>query len=316
MGRAGPLDAAPHGGAAVTALDDAVARAARGGAPDTIALMGILMEAATEAAARSALAGAQTACVAAADQPGVANLERIAALWAATPGAWAAVRGTVAAIAHRPPGDGPEAVLAYWADSFDRLVAAQPEASVALYSLGSPDLLAAATDEIVAQMADWGLVAPAAAVLDLGCGIGRFVRALAPCVAYVTGLDLSPGMVAEARRRCAGLANVELRQSAGRDLAGIADASLDLVLAADVFPYLVEAGGDVAAIHVAEAARVLRPSGALLILNYSYRGDAGADRSEVADLAAAAGFTVERAGTRDFAAWDGAAFLLRGRPAA
>ena len=44
------------------------------------------------------------------------------------------------------------------------LVAAQPEASVALYSLGSPDLLAAATSEIVDRMAEWGLIWAEAAV--------------------------------------------------------------------------------------------------------------------------------------------------------
>ncbi|MDX7952032.1 methyltransferase domain-containing protein [Lichenihabitans sp. Uapishka_5] len=297
----------------MTALDEALAAAATGTAPDTVALMRILMEATTEAAARDGLAAMQAAH--AGDAEAAAALGRVAALWAATPGAWDAVRNTVARIAHRPPGDGPDAVLTYWAASFDRLVAAQPEASVALYSLGSPAVLAAATDEIVALMDRWGLLAPAGHVLDLGCGIGRFLQALAPRVAHVTGLDISAGMVAEARRRCAGLGKVTVRQGSGRDLAGVADDSLDLVLAADVFPYLVEAGGGLAEAHVAEAARVLGPGGSLLILNYSYRGDAAADRAAVMASAVAHGFAVERAGTRDFALWDGAAFLLRRFPA-
>jgi hypothetical protein len=62
---------------------------------------------------------------------------------------------------------------------------------------------------------------------------------------------------------------------------------------------------------VEEAARVLRPGGALLILNYSYRGDDTADREEVAALFAASGVAVERLGTRDLALWDAAAFLGR-----
>ena len=39
---------------------------------------------------------------------------------------------------------------------------------------------------------DWRLVAPGVRVLDLGCGIGRVAAALAPEVASVIGLDLSP----------------------------------------------------------------------------------------------------------------------------
>ncbi len=299
----------------MTALMDAVAAAARGDAPDTIALMRILMEAESAPEARDGLAAAASACTAAGDRCGATNLARIAALWAATPTAWDVVRGTIRNIAHRPARATPDDVLNYWADCFDRLVTAQPEASVALYSLGSPELLAAATDEIVARLADWALIPPNARVLDLGCGIGRFLQALAPRVAHITGLDLSARMVAEAKRRCAGLVNVTVRQSSGRDLVGVASESLDLVLAADVFPYLVEAGGSLAGIHVAEAARVLRPGGALLILNFSYRGDLAADCAALVALAAVSGLRPERVGTRDFALWDGATFLLR-RPVA
>jgi ubiquinone/menaquinone biosynthesis C-methylase UbiE len=146
-------------------------------------------------------------------------------------------------------------------------------------------------------------------VVEVGCGIGRFVAALAPEVAHVTGLDVSEGMIARARERCASCPNVTLHVSSGRDLSGLGDGAADLVLGADVFPYLVQAG--VAGMHVTEAARVLRPGGHLLILNYSYRGDAAQDGAEVADLADRHGFGVLRAGTRDLTLWDAAAFLLR-----
>ena len=53
------------------------------------------------------------------------------------------------------------------------------------------------------------------------------------------------------------------------------------------------------------------PGGALVILNYSYRGDLERDRTDVANLAARHGFIAERNGTRDFALWDAATFLLR-----
>jgi SAM-dependent methyltransferase len=159
-------------------------------------------------------------------------------------------------------------------------------------------------------MAEWGLLGPDRVVLDLGCGIGRFAAAIAGSVRRVVGLDISARMVEEARRRCAGLANVEIRRTSGRDLAGIADGAIDTILAADSFPYLVLAGPALVRRHVEEAARVLRPGGHLLILNHSYRGDAEADRRELGQLAAAAGFRLRRAGTCPFALWDGLAFHL------
>jgi hypothetical protein len=55
---------------------------------------------------------------------------------------------------------------------------------------------------------------------------------------------------------------------------------------------------------------VLRPDGKLLVLNYSYGGDAEADRSEIMRAAARFGLTVRRNGTRDYSLWDGLSFLL------
>ena len=51
-------------------------------------------------------------------------------------------------------------------------------------------------------------LSPAARVLDVGCGTGNDVRALAELVGptgHVTGIDLSATMTSEARTRCAGL---------------------------------------------------------------------------------------------------------------
>jgi SAM-dependent methyltransferase len=193
---------------------------------------------------------------------------------------------------------------------FDRLVAISPEASVAAYTLGDAGLLRAATDGLVGWLERQDLLSGRPAVLDLGCGIGRLAAALAPHAAEMTGLDVSPGMIAAARERCGGHGNLRFAIGSGHDLAGVADASCDLVLAVDVFPYLVVGGLALAARHVAEAGRVLRSRGSLVILNFSYREDA-ADRRDVAALAAQSGFTLLRNGTRELALWDGAAYWLR-----
>ena len=194
---------------------------------------------------------------------------------------------------------------------FERAASLSPEAAVALYSLGSSDILDRATAEIVDRLRQWRLLGPAVRALDIGCGIGRLERALAPYLGAIVGIDLSRAMIAEARRRCAGLGNVEFFVGSGADLGDISGGRFGLVLAVDVFPYLVAADPAIAARHVADCARLLDPGGALVILNYAYRDDPARDRAEVAELAARHGFAVERSGTRDFALWDGTTFLLR-----
>jgi SAM-dependent methyltransferase len=201
--------------------------------------------------------------------------------------------------------------LAAIRDQFDRAVAIAPEAAVALYSLGSAATLDRATAELVARLDEWQLLGPEIVALDVGCGIGRLETALAPRLRAITGIDVSPGMIAEARRRGAGLGNVDFTVCDGTGLAAFAGRSFDVIFAVDAFPYLVAADPAVAERHVADAAQRLPKGGALVILNYSYRGDLDADRHAVADLSQRYGFTVQRNGTRDFTLWDGVTFLLR-----
>ena len=207
------------------------------------------------------------------------------------------------------PSDDGDAVAAI-REQFDRAVAVAPEAAVALYSLGSADILERATSEIVNRLTEWGLLRSDATVLDIGCGIGRIERALAPLVGSITAIDVSSGMIEEAQRRCRDLANVAFEQCGGRDLAGFRDRSFDLVLAVDSFPYLFAADPEIVALHLRDAARVIRPGGAVAILNFSYRGDEEADRRDIERLAGVNGFAIRRAGSRDFILWDGLTFVL------
>lgn len=266
------------------------------------------------AVARMLLAGDGVAAIAATldgvgESAAVGAMRRLLAGRAAGLDALAAEVAATAA-EHDASGATPSEGVARIAAFFDRAVRHSPEASVALYSLGDPEILAAATQEIVAWLEREGLLREGADVLDLGCGIGRVAGALAPRCRSVLGLDVSEGMVAEAGRRLAGVANVAVRRTGGEDLDGLEAGAFDLVLAIDSFPYIVQTGAATALRHVQGAARALRAGGALCILNLSYRGDAALDRADAWAWAAATGMRVVRDGGAPFRLWDGTAFVL------
>ena len=290
----------------------ALLRCARGEAPPNVAVMQLHAAARSPGQAEAVLVDALDACrrEPAADADMVARLGAARAVARSHPQAFATVKAVLGGVEHGGTAAAPEQGVAHWAALFDSAAARSAEGSVALYALGDPELLRAATDEVVELLRQARLLGADRDVLDIGCGIGRFEAALAGEVRSAVGIDISAAMIAAARTRCAGLANVSFARCSGRDLSLFGDASFDLVLAVDAFPYLVQSGMALAATHVGEAARVLRPGGHLLILNFSYRGDADLDRADVARLARASGFAVLRAGTREFRFWDGLAFDL------
>lgn len=86
-------------------------------------------------------------------------------------------------------------------------------------------------------------VAPCS-VLDFGCGVGRLVIPFARASGHVTGMDISPSMLAETRANCAaeGLSNVSLLQSTGDRLPEL-HASYDLIHSDIVLPHIAWARG-------------------------------------------------------------------------
>jgi ArsR family transcriptional regulator len=94
---------------------------------------------------------------------------------------------------------------------------------------------------------------------DLGCGTGQVAATVAPNVARVIGVDSSGEMLMAARRRLRDHTNVELRRGELESLP-IDDATLDIALAVLVLHHVAEPSAS-----LAEAARVLKPGGRLLI---------------------------------------------------
>lgn len=73
-------------------------------------------------------------------------------------------------------------------------------------------------------------------VVEIGCGVGRLTRAIAPEVGRVIALDISEKMLAIARQ--ANLPNVDFRAAEGFTLPGVPDNSVDLALGYCVFQHL------------------------------------------------------------------------------
>lgn len=96
---------------------------------------------------------------------------------------------------------------------------------------------------------------------DLGCGTGELADALAPFVLRVVAIDGSPEMLASARRRLQGRANVDVREGALENLP-LDDASIDVA----VLSLVLHHQPDPARV-LAEAARVLTPGGRVLIVD-------------------------------------------------
>jgi ubiquinone/menaquinone biosynthesis C-methylase UbiE/DNA-binding MarR family transcriptional regulator len=106
---------------------------------------------------------------------------------------------------------------------------------------------------------------PIRALLDLGTGTGRMLELFAPDIERGLGLDLSLDMLALARARLdrAGLQHCSVRHGDIYNLALPRD-SFDVVILHQVLHFL-----DDGPRAVAEAARVLRPGGRLLVVDFA-----------------------------------------------
>jgi ubiquinone/menaquinone biosynthesis C-methylase UbiE len=110
-------------------------------------------------------------------------------------------------------------------------------------------------------------------VLDLGCGAGHAALAMARGAAHVSAVDVTPSMVATATRLATerGVANVTVRVADAVELP-FADAQFDLVTSRVAAHHFAEPRK-----ALAEALRVLRPRGRLLLIDSVAPEDAALD---------------------------------------
>jgi SAM-dependent methyltransferase len=130
-------------------------------------------------------------------------------------------------------------------DSFAEAYSAETENNIQNAYLARPAIIALAGDVAGRR------------ILDAGCGSGPLSAALRDRGAVVTGIDASAGMLALARRRLGGDADLHVVDV--RDPLPFPDGAFDDVVASLVLHYLEDWGPT-----LAEMRRVLRPGGRLI----------------------------------------------------
>jgi SAM-dependent methyltransferase len=111
----------------------------------------------------------------------------------------------------------------------------------------------------------WLKVSPGTRVLDVGCGIGRWSRLLAARGADVTGVDLSPTMIAQAQQRAAAAGVSDRCRFQVQDLSKLdVGGRFDLVLGVTVLQHILEPDALRAALMAMTAH--LGPGGRMILL--------------------------------------------------
>lgn len=124
------------------------------------------------------------------------------------------------------------------------------------YDATSGSIYAKAYDLTVQRAADY--LRPGDRLLDFACGTGLAALRLAPYVSSVRGIDISPRMVEIARKKAAGLPNVEITNTGLFDPC-LKAGSFDVAAAFNVLCYLPDLPGALSRIH-----ELLRPGGVFL----------------------------------------------------
>lgn len=113
---------------------------------------------------------------------------------------------------------------------------------------------------------------PGDRVLELGCGVGRIGREIAPKVAHWEGTDISSNMIEVARERLAGFDNVGFTELSRSSLQPLADASFDKAYCVAVFIHMDK---EDFFLYLEEMARVLKPGGLLYFDTWNMASEVG-----------------------------------------
>ena len=153
----------------------------------------------------------------------------------------------------------------YWEDRAQRF-AGEGAGLAAVCAYGMPEFYNRAIQlEQRLALRPWLDVKPGTRVLDVGCGVGRWSRLLAAKGALVTGVDLSPTMIAQAQRRAAAEGVAARCSFRVQDLSKLeVDGQFDVVLGVTVLQHILDPG----LLHAAVRGMAVRlaPGGRIILL--------------------------------------------------
>ncbi len=118
-------------------------------------------------------------------------------------------------------------------------------------------------------------------VLELGCGVGRIGRELAPYCRHWTGVDISENMITHAAQRLADRANVSFHQLTRTSLDMLEDNSFDKAYSIAVFCHMDK---EDLYLYLQELNRVIRPGGMIFVETWNLASDIGWRRWEYEPL--------------------------------
>lgn len=167
------------------------------------------------------------------------------------------VRGIPAPVLYTPG--------AYWEDRAKRF-AGEGRGLAAVCSYGMPEFYNRAIHlEQRLALGPWLAVRDGERVLDVGCGVGRWSRLLAARGAQVTGVDLSPTMIAQAERRAVAEGVADRCRFRVQDLSSLdVGQRFDLILGVTVLQHILDPGALRAALQAVAAH--LAPKGRIVLL--------------------------------------------------
>jgi SAM-dependent methyltransferase len=115
---------------------------------------------------------------------------------------------------------------------------------------------------LLKQLDSLGLPERRERALDFGCGVGRLALPLAEAFQSVTGVDIAPAMIEQARERAVDLPRTRFVLNERDDLAVLAGERFDLVYTGLVLQHLPSRAS--ALRYLSELARLVAPGGVLV----------------------------------------------------
>ncbi len=153
----------------------------------------------------------------------------------------------------------------------------RPDLNLGVATLGDEWGGPAFAERIVSEVAAQYL-GPEVDVLELGCGGGKFSAHLRRRTRRLVCADISPDMLARARAHVGEGPDVEYHQLDGRDFAGVADGSVDVIFSYDVLLHLQPQN---IFSYLRDARRILRPRGIFMLHAINLASPGGSHHFEV-----------------------------------